>query len=55
VTALLLTSAVGFLLVALLSPAAPADEAAAPAPRPEAPRADDNDTTKLDDMMEKTP
>ncbi|MGN6577278.1 MAG: hypothetical protein ACTHKG_16515 [Nocardioides sp.] len=55
VTALVLTSAVGFLVVALLAPGTPAEETERPAPRPKAPRADDNDTTKLDEMMEKTP
>jgi hypothetical protein len=53
-TALVMTSAVGFLLVALLPPAASVEDGPRPAPRPKAPRAGDNDTTKLDEMMEKT-
>jgi hypothetical protein len=51
VTALLLTSAVGYLVVALTS----LDGAAArPAPRDKTPRSADHDSTALDDMMEKT-
>ena len=56
-TALVLTSAVGFLLGALLAPGTSAEGTLRPGPRPKAPRADDNDDnddTKLDDMMEKT-
>ena len=55
VTALLMTSAVGFLLVALAAPGTPAQGGHRPASRSKPPRADDNDSTKLDDMMEKTP
>jgi hypothetical protein len=55
VTALVMTSAVGFLVVALLAPGTPAEDGDRPEPRPKAPRADANDTTQLDDMMEKTP
>jgi hypothetical protein len=54
-TALVLTSAVGFLLVALLAPGTPAEGEERPVSRPRAPRADANVKTKLDEMMEKTP
>ena len=55
VTALVMTSGIGFLVVALLAPGTPAADGHRAAPRSKAPRADDNDDTKLDDMMEKTP
>ena len=55
VTALLMTAGIGFLLVALVAPEAPAQAGRRQARRPKAPQTEDNDTTKLDDMMEKTP
>ena len=39
---------------ALLAPGTPAEDGGRPERRPKAPRADANDSTKLDDMMEKT-
>ena len=54
-TALVMTSAVGFLVVALLAPGTPAEAGDRPEDRPKAPRADANDSTKLDEMMETTP
>jgi hypothetical protein len=51
VTALLLTSAIGFLAVALLAPGSDEDQAATHRP---APRSDEGDRHSLDDMMETT-
>ena len=49
VTSLLMTAALGFLVVALLAPGADGEHTA---PRPARPRADDGEHHALDDMME---